>query len=262
MKYILNSLLIIVAATTSQAQEVIVQEDFTDGLPAQWTVYDGDSNIPASEVEEFTSAWIPYNMDGEAAMASTSFYTPSGFSADYLISNRIGIGSYSRLLWSAKSVDASYPETYFVLLSTTDSLPASFTDTIATVAEENALWNTRSVQLDLEGYSNQDIYIAFKNVTNDGFILLIDDFAILGSEFASITTPAPASISLFPNPVQNILNISSDQPVENVKIYNSTGQLVRSTNKHQVQTESLEKGIYITEISTSTGVFRQQFVKN
>ena len=60
------------------------------------------------------------------------------------------------------------------------------------VAAENPIWNRKSILLDTLGYANQDVYIAFKNITQDGFILLIDDIWLEVSDFASI--PADPTI--------------------------------------------------------------------
>lgn len=77
----------------------------------------------------------------------------------------------------------------------------------------------------------------------------INDF----KEFTSTAKPLEkpnSELSIYPNPVDGILNINSEKAIQSVKIINMTGQLVYSQvkNEHAIQTANLEKGIYVIEV--------------
>ena len=80
-----------------------------------------------------------------------------------------------------------------------------------------------------------------------------------------VTTTEKASIRLFPNPVNQFLNIASQAKLVNVQVFNTVGQRVfftnASGNSMQINTQSLESGLYIVQIQTENGFETQKFMK-
>lgn len=66
---------------------------------------------------------------------------------------------------------------------------------------------------------------------------------------------AQAEIAIYPNPVQNQLNIASDKAVKEVQIINSLGKLVYKAqgNSSQIGTDSLPGGIYMVTVLFEDG---------
>ncbi len=76
-----------------------------------------------------------------------------------------------------------------------------------------------------------------------------------------------SKISLYPNPVNEILNLdlSNIETIENLTIYDVTGKNVleiKDISNHQIDVSSLEKGVYFIDIKTQNGSFKEKFVKN
>ena len=74
-----------------------------------------------------------------------------------------------------------------------------------------------------------------------------------------------SKISLYPNPVNEILNLSNNEIIEKLTIYDVTGKNVlelKDISNHQIDVSSLEKGVYIIEIKTQNGLFKEKVVKN
>ena len=75
------------------------------------------------------------------------------------------------------------------------------------------------------------------------------------------------SISVYPNPVVNELNINVSEQVENVtvSIYNVAGQLVINenftNNNISVNTANLTQGVYIAKININGKISTVKFVK-
>ncbi|NOQ72906.1 MAG: T9SS type A sorting domain-containing protein [Crocinitomix sp.] len=261
IKYLTITLLVISSA--SQAQTVLLEEDFTSGIPSTWALFNEDGLTPEAEVADFTAAWIAKISGVDTAAASTSYYDDTlSLANDYLITPQVSLGNFSRVIWSARSVDVSYPDGYQVLISTTDSLPASFTDTLMTVVAETGYMNTRGIELDAAGYANQDVFIAFRNNTTDGYILLIDDVKVLGAETATICTIKPnIALTIYPNPTAEFLNINTDEAIISVSIYTTAGQLLISDQTSRIDVSSLNAGLYYIQIETVNGLETSQFVK-
>ncbi len=247
--------------SNSFAQSVLFFEDFNSGIPSTWAMVDNDGLTPAEAVDTFTNAWISFIDNGDTCAASTSFYSPTGQAADYLISPKISLNTFTKLVWNARSYDASYADDYLVLISSTDSLVASFTDTIMVVEEEYYYWHSRSVQLDLEGYANQDVYIAFKNITNDGYILMIDDVRVMGSDFASASENELPTISVYPNPASDFIQINGVESEAIYSCYSVTGELILTATSSRLDVSALRAGTYFIQVKSSDTVVTIPFIK-
>ena len=67
-----------------------------------------------------------------------------------------------------------------------------------------------------------------------------------------------AGVSIYPNPVNNILNIESTVAVNNVEIYSITGSLVHKVNSSRMLTQSIDiselaQGMYIVRLGFENG---------
>jgi hypothetical protein len=249
-----------ISTTIISAQTFLIQEDFSSGIPAGWQVIDADGNPLHSSMTQFTTAWISYETSTDTTLASSSYFGDTLVAADFLILPKQSLLTFSKLSWEARSVDASYPDSYYVLLSTTDSNITSFTDTLMTVNGETYQWIRRSLGLDTMGFANQDVFIAFQNFTQEGFILELDDIWLEASDFTSTPFIEQFEFQIYPNPVAEILNVSVTAPFEAL-IYNSIGQSILETNSVQIDLSCIEPGNYFIRVTTDSGTAIQPFIK-
>ncbi|SHL08072.1 T9SS type A sorting domain-containing protein [Chryseobacterium polytrichastri] len=67
-------------------------------------------------------------------------------------------------------------------------------------------------------------------------------------------------VSIYPNPAKDIINISSQQKLDQIKIYNTSGVLVKSAsdlkNKSAISISDLPAGIYLLQINNETQSFK------
>ena len=67
---------------------------------------------------------------------------------------------------------------------------------------------------------------------------------------------------IYPNPVNDVLNVSSNVPVKSLKLFNITGQLVKTNeNLNSLDMSEVSRGIYLLEISSDTTVQTKKIVK-
>lgn len=181
-------LLLFFVAFGSQAQSIF-SEDFNGGNSlAGWTLFNVDARTPAANVANYTDAWIVIeDFDTiasttviDSAAASTSWYSPAGASDDYMVSPAIVLTAGNKLDWQAKAQDANFRDGYELRISTTTPTVAGLlaNPALFTVAAENSVWTDRSVDLALAGYANQTVYLAWRNNSNDMFILLVDNINV------------------------------------------------------------------------------------
>lgn len=176
---------LLLAATFPLKAQVIYLEDFQDRAryDSTFTLVNLDGRTPAGGVSYVNEAWVrraDLEDNTDTIAVSTSWYDPAGSSDDWLITPLIHIDSQSVLSWRAKAQDADFPDGYQVRISTSDTAIASFLANFAlfNINAEQPDWVTRTVNLADEGYANQDVYIAFRNISNDQFLLKVDDIMV------------------------------------------------------------------------------------
>ena len=189
MRLLLSTILVacFVYATDSQ---VILFEDFNNtggSPPAGWTTIDGDLGIPDPNLGWGTAptAWqIREDFDttgmNDSVAVSTSWYNPVVQCDDWLITPQIMLGSSSEVRWQAKAQDPGYPDGYELRISTsTPTIPGfNANPALFTIAAENSTTTSRTVNLATAGYSNQNVYLAWRNISTDEFVLVIDNVLV------------------------------------------------------------------------------------
>jgi hypothetical protein len=160
------------------------------------------------------------------------------------------------LKWRAKSVDPSYPDTYMVLVSTTDTQIASFNDTISRVENEWEEWTNREVDLSDQGYTNNEtIHIAFKIETTGGFKLFLDSINFRKDDPLAINEPVlKADVAIYPNPTTDLISFSTTAVLEEISIFNTAGTLIYTqTSDSPISLQNMNQGLYLVRIRTNTG---------
>jgi flagellar hook protein FlgE len=178
MKKISTILFVFLLVGTLHAQ-VLFQQDFEEGI-APMTLVDADGRPPHANVAAYAAAWTVANPsfgNGTNLAVSNSWYNPPGVADDWMITPAIEITDPNTVLtWQAKAQDPNYPDGYQVRVSTTDTELASFTDVVFSIPNEVSSWTDRLVGLG--DYVGQTIHIAFRNNSNDQFLLLVDNILV------------------------------------------------------------------------------------
>jgi len=193
----------------------LLHEDFEMGMPAGFTIIDGDGFTPFYAF--MTNAWIVDSIDAvhKFCALSSSYYQTPGASDDWMITSAITIpsGAVANLTWDASAFDTDpmYQDGYEVLLSTTGVLVSDFTNNLTTVANENHAWTSHSI--DLSAYAGQTVYIAFHNNFYDGNLLLVDNIDV------STVSPSDVGVIDVTAPKFSGCNLSNAETVT-VKIKN------------------------------------------
>lgn len=129
------------------------------------------------------NAWIAkkyYAEYGNSAV-SISWYNPVGQSDDWLVTPLISIPTGDHALeFDNIAPDASYPDNYEVWITTTGNTVNDFLDNGTkiqnSVAANPGCWALKTI--DISDYAGQDVYIAFRNVANDKYIMMIDNVVV------------------------------------------------------------------------------------
>jgi hypothetical protein len=116
-------------------------------------------------------------------------------------------------------------------------------------------WYTSGTNLFYLGNSFGSVTGAFDGAIDD---LKIYNYALSAAEVSSLYTSNTLSssdfsqnnleVKLYPNPVNDILNIETALELQSVEIYNLQGQKVLSSNQKQINVSDLAAGMYMVRI--------------
>lgn len=279
-KLVLTLSLALVSALAADAQ-VLFYEDF-DGIggptaggagtytfPAGWFLRNVDNRTPDAQTAYVNEAWerredFNFNV-GDSCAFSTSFYSPVGPADDWMWTPLVGpLPANTILSWNAVTYDPNYRDGYEVRIMTSAQGPptggtgvlgnqVTNSTQVFSTAAENTSWTTQSVNL--SAYAGQSVYVAFRNTSNDKFLLLIDDVKLevqvnidaemlvadTATEYTMIPVTQTAGLN-FNGTIRNSgLNALSNVMAQ-VNVYNGTTNVYSATS---ATTASLAAGATI-----------------
>ncbi|MBM3160329.1 MAG: choice-of-anchor J domain-containing protein [Bacteroidetes bacterium] len=248
-------------------QITLLSSDFQSGIPSNYTILNNDGNSPFSTMTPFIGqeAWISFQ-DPDSTLnlvaAATSYFETADSADRWLITPKLTLSSFGNYIsWNAKSHDPSFPDDYVVLLSTTDSLPSSFTDTIGSVEQENFEWTEREVDLSALGLNDSSVYIAFVLRTFDGFKLYLDDIMVRGEDASGVNESTVADFKVYPNPFRDVLQIKSDMSLESILIKDLNGKTLLETTDKTINLSFLMNGYYFVVLKSKNQLFTYTVLK-
>lgn len=93
----------------------------------------------------------------------------------------------------------------------------------------------------------------------------VDDFSLIEGNILSTPDLALNSFKVYPNPVVDVLTISSNEIVQNVNVYNILGQLVNQVTPNvaspTVDFSTLKSGVYFVEVTINGQVQTVKVIK-
>ncbi|WP_026450346.1 T9SS-dependent choice-of-anchor J family protein [Aequorivita capsosiphonis] len=294
MKKTLLSLALLAGITTMNAQVTIFEdsfedyEDFTYDNFGEWVQVDldGSDTWGVTELGDFPNA----NYVGAGMIFNTTLISPdpgaiyhaySGdkglyfFAAgangtpfpndDWTISPQISLvgATNAKLSLYAKALTDSYgPDQFEIAVSTTGNSVDDF-DSISAMINPGTEYEM--FDFDLSDYDGQEIYIAIHCTTNDGLLLMMDDFMVT-AETLSTSDFNTAVASIYPNPVVDTFNIdlSSKFDANNVSVTvtDMLGKEVMKFNAtNSLNIATLSNGVYMINVTDGNYTATQKIVK-
>ena len=195
------------------------------------------------------------------SIQGVTFSSPSGINAlpiELLSFNAFAGKNHVSIHWSTTS---ELNNDFFTVEKSTDG------QTWSAVAKMEGAMQSNSV-LDYQVIDNKPVsgmqYYRLRQTDVNGHSTVSETVAVNFSE------PVNPSVSLYPNPATDIVNIdfgTSPDLVTGVIVYNAAGQKVLEFNNFfsqisQIDISGIENGVYFLEISTISGVSKTRIIKN
>lgn len=154
----------------------------TPTAPAGFIVHDVDGLTPNPTIQPQSSAWTvfdDYRHGNDCVAMAVSYFSPVGVADDWLvIAAPLTPDAGTLLRWNAVAYFAGYRDGYEVRYSTAGTAPADFLANapLLTVDAEEAVWTSH--ELPLATLAGTPIHIAFRNPSNDMYLLALDDISV------------------------------------------------------------------------------------
>lgn len=118
-----------------------------------------------------------------------------------------------------------------------------------------ANWTINSTNLNDGG---AHIYKLWSYAESDG----TDNGQIGSSGTLSTTSKAAFEFSTYPNPVKDVLNINTKEPLQKISVIDLLGRTVLTPNvSKEVNLSSLNKGVYILSLESANGISTKKIIK-
>lgn len=229
-----------------------------DGEPLSYLVQNAWNVLSLAAIQGANPAFTAYptaatGMSGNI-IASNSWYTPAGISNDWLVSPQITIPTGAtnvNLTWSATSMGATaFLEDYKVYISTTGNQVSNFTTLLLNVQNEPNTGSARTVSL--SSYAGQNVRIAFRNDSNDQYVMFLDNIKIAGNTLGTDEV-SKSKTNIFPNPTKGEVNIKTDKKIKSTLVLDLSGKVISKGDSEKVDLSSFTKGTYLLQVEFADG---------
>ncbi|APY00065.1 T9SS type A sorting domain-containing protein [Lacinutrix venerupis] len=115
--------------------------------------------------------------------------------------------------------------------------------------------NAQNVALNWQGASG------FSVTSSQGTISFFFDTLVISENTLTTKEFSLNKVSIYPNPTNNIINIKSNNAIQNVELYDVLGKKVKTTKASTISLNSFSKGIYIMKVTTDKGIVTKKVTK-
>lgn len=190
---------------------------------------------------------------GQRVIVSASYFKPQGkANRGFIIDVPEVKADKVYLKWTARSFSEDAPESYQVLIAAEDVSDVDGFTLLKTVTNESR--ELTSHLIDVSQYANKPFRVAFRQITENGLILLWDNISILSSSASSINPEVQTDqLLVYPNPAKDRITIRNTASMNQLRIVDLKGRTlmdINNINKEAVEVNisAFEKGIYIVYV--------------
>ncbi len=248
--------------------EAVLMWDFEDGqIPAAFKFRTEDEGtVNPSAGDEFNEyGWGIFNIQehaqyGNHMFAGTSWLDGTEKADRWCILPEIKINSEeSFLVWDAASFNSNFLEDYSIMISSNgDDSWYYFTED--EIYAESADFKTRG--LDLSGFVDEDIFIAFRLRSKNCESLVMDNIGLYGG-VQLVDDPTSVEDNLGDSKLKIVLSddcIKANKPVESMALVDMSGKVVAKAAGSELSVSNVIPGVYVVKAVAGTEILSKKIV--
>lgn len=197
--------------------------------------------------------------DGMSGLIFSSYNSASNYNQYFISPELHHSGDLDISFKYKKSSSSSTGEKFYLKYSTTGTVTSNFTTIGSVVTATSTSWATYTGVIPADAK-----YFMINYNTNYQYYLIIDDLRIEANneqEENYVEGSVANSISVYPNPANDVVNIEAEG-LNNVVIFDVTGREVRALGAETtIDISDLEAGVYFFSIETENGTAMKKLVK-
>jgi hypothetical protein len=86
-------------------------------------------------------------------------------------------------------------------------------------------------------------------------------FEVNPNSSASIEDLKQPQFILYPNPTFDQIQVSGDEAIEHIGLYDMNGKFLRASSELLLNTADLVPGMYLLQITSNSGIYTKRFIK-
>ena len=134
--------------------------------------------------------------------------------------------------------------------------------------DTNSRWIAISDFGDLDGDGDEDLICNYETVNTDTVNWIpianfVSYYECNGSLNSLATIANRVYLEVYPNPAKNILHIKGNKNIDNVRIIDELGKVIKAemTSEYTINIESLKQGSYLIELLCEDKIITKKFIK-
>ncbi|MBQ9508367.1 MAG: T9SS type A sorting domain-containing protein [Bacteroidales bacterium] len=121
----------------------------------------------------------------------------------------------------------------------------------------------KNAEVDLTAFAGQsNVIVKFEFISGYGNNVWVDNINITNGPLA-VESVENSDLSIFPNPVKDVLTINYDKAISQIDVYDVNGKLVKTitTVDNTINVSDLSEGVYMLNMQTEEGLVIRKIVK-
>ena len=118
------------------------------------------------------------------------------------------------------------------------------------------------VKVDVSSFAGQDVKLVFRHYNcTDILYIGLDDVMVENKTLGVSDVNNKNQIEIYPNPATDVVKISGIKKIDNVRVFDMTGKIVKETKSPEVVVKDLPIGQYIINVYSANEVISRKLIK-
>ena len=249
------------------AQSVVFKETFdTEETRNLWSIDDLDGDNDTWDFVSAEEAETP-SFSGDFAWSFSWFF--GAFTPDNILTSPdISLPNSDNLELSFKVAAADDEEGYFEEHYAVYVIPANseFAENMIPVFEETLdggyFDEGKTVKVNISEFAGQNVKLVFRHYDCTDILYLGLDDVMIENKTLAVSDINKNQIKVYPNPTSDFVKINGVNNIENVRIFDMQGKIVKEVVSDNIDVRHLPKGQYIINVYSGKEVISNKLIKN